>query len=127
MKRMMLLLIAGLISSVALAQVVTVSGKVLDQTTRSPRSGVRVNLLTLEGTWKFWTLPEQILVTSATTDETGGFVLRGDIPRYYVVEIEVEDCWAPYKKVFDIKKDGNQVGGLEITTWADSCQKAPWL
>ena len=123
MKRMMLMLIAGLLCSVAVAQAVTVSGKVVDRTTGSPLPGVKVNLFKLEGTWKFWTLPEQVLVTSATTGDSGDFILSGDIPRYYVVEIEVKDCWAPYKKVFDLKDDGSQVAGLQITTWAANCQK----
>lgn len=122
MKRMVLASVIGLLCSVAAAEAVNVIGKVLDQTQQKPLPGVKVNLFKLTGTWKFWTLPDQELVGSAITSQSGDFVLSGDVPRYYVVEVDIEDCGAPYKRVFDVKDEGSRVDNLRIVTWVAPCR-----
>ena len=121
MSRMMLIAVAMSMGPMAIADVVTVRGKMLDDTTQGPIAGVEVGLFKLVGIWKFWTLPEQELVASTLTDAAGHFVLTGEVQRYYIVEISRKGCMLPYKKVFDSKEDGNYVGNLEALIRSRKC------
>lgn len=97
---------------------IAVSGKVLNQVTHQGLAGITVNLIKLSGAWKFWTLPDNIVIGSATTDAEGTFVLQSapPSPAQYIVDIETGGCWLPYRKIFESERDGRRVKNLQIET-----------
>lgn len=101
------------------AEMVTVSGTVIDQRTNTALPGARVDLYELVGIWKFWTLPENRLLDSAITDEKGAFQLRGKVANFFVVDSGFGGCWLPFTQTYDVRDDGNEVEGLIITTEPD--------
>lgn len=114
MTRLIVCLILLLSSLNANSASIIVGGRVINQRTARPLSGVKVNLLTLSGTWKFWESPKTIWLFSQNTDEQGAFILTGEISRYYIVDIDMEKCATPFGKVFDLQHDGSNVNNLDI-------------
>jgi len=98
----------------ASADVVTIEGKVIDQSTQKPISGITVALFKLKGRLKFWTLPEQSLISSSVSTASGQFKVSGSPGRYYVLELIDSSCVVPFKKVFDVRDDGVHITGVEI-------------
>ena len=94
---------------------VQVSGVVKNQKTGKPIPKMQVSVLEIRRS-SFMILPETVEKGSDKTNDDGKFFVEGDVSQQFLVELESGICWLPFREVYDIKKDQEELSNIVIYT-----------